>query len=156
MANETKTESKDSSVDEAGYHLVPTLAEESLPTEADKIKSLITSEGGEVISEALPALRNLAYSISKTVKATKSNYSKAYFGWIKFSLSPDSIEKVKTALDASDTVLRHLIVGTIKESTLMADKEKRPTTRPEPAKEKSKEEPSAAELDKTIDQLVIS
>ena len=145
------------SVYEVGYHLVPTVVEDALSSEAEKIKAIVTDAGGEIISEGLPELKTIAYPISKTVKAIKNTYSRAYFGWVKFSISPDAIEKIKTALDASDTVLRHLIVGTVKESTLMADKEKRPTTRPEPAKERSKEEPmNTAELDKTIDDLVIN
>lgn len=131
----------DSNIYEASYHLVPTVAEDALAAEADKIKALVTSIGGEVISEASPELKNLAYSISKTVKAIKSNYNKAYFGWVKFSLAPEAVEKVKTALDASETVLRYLIVSTIKESTLLADKESRST------------KPVA--IDKAIDELFI-
>lgn len=135
----------DSNIYETSYHLVPTLAEDSVPAEAEKIKALITELGGEIISEAAPELKTLAYSISKTVKAIKSNYSKAYFAWVKFSLAPESVEKVKIALDASETVLRYLIVSTVKESTLLADKEesKRPT------------KPAGATMDKAIDELVI-
>lgn len=136
-----REEMSDSNIYEASYHLVPTVAEDALAAEADKIKALVTSIGGEVISEASPELKNLAYSISKTVKAIKSNYNKAYFGWVKFSLAPEAVEKVKTALDASETVLRYLIVSTIKESTLLADKESRST------------KPVA--IDKAIDELFI-
>lgn len=138
---EMREEMSDSNIYEASYHLVPTVAEDALAAEADKIKALVTSIGGEVISEASPELKNLAYSISKTVKAIKSNYNKAYFGWVKFSLAPEAVEKVKTALDASETVLRYLIVSTIKESTLLADKESRST------------KPVA--IDKAIDELFI-
>ena len=153
----------ESNVYEASYHLAPTLAEEGLSAEADKIKTLITDLGGEIISEADPELKTLAYSISKTVKAIKSNYNKAYFGWVKFALVPESVEKVKISFDASEIILRYLIVSTVREGTLMADKEKRSITRPEPAKEKENEEPTKApaasegkELDKAIDDLVIS
>ncbi len=136
------------SIYEVGYHLLPTLAEDALSEEANKVKAIITKEGGEIISEALPELKSLAYEIEK--------YTRTYFGWVKFSISPDAISKIKTTLDASNNILRHLIVGTVKESTLMADKEKHPTTRPEPAKERAKEEPISPDLDKTIDELVIN
>lgn len=142
----------DTNIYEVGYHLIPTLAEEAVPAEAEKVKAIIAAEAGEVISEANPELKNLAYPVSKTVRAIKSNYAKAYFGWVKFSATPEAILKIKVVLDASDTVLRHLIVGTVKESTLMADKEKRPTTRPEPAKEKANEEA----IDKAINELHVS
>lgn len=146
MAKETNTEiNQDASIYEVGYHLVPTLAEESIPAQADVVKSFITSVGGEIISEGAPTIKDLAYPISKTVKAIKSNYSKAYFGWVKFSVAPDSIEKIKTSLDASEVVIRFLLISTVKESTLMADKEKRPA-RPSG--------PAGAETDKAIDELV--
>jgi ribosomal protein S6 len=148
MAKETNTEiNLDASIYEVGYHLVPTLAEESIPAQADAVKAFITSVGGEIISEGTPTIKDLAYPISKTVKAIKSNYSKAYFGWVKFSTTPDSIEKIKTSLDASEVVVRYLLISTVKESTLMADKEKRPA-RPGAA--------ARAETDKAIDELVIN
>jgi len=151
MTKEMNEEMKDATIYEVGYHLVPTLAEEALPAQIEAIKSIITVIGGEIISEGAPQMKTLAYPIAKTVKATKSNYSKAYFGWIKFSITPDAIGKIKISLDASDVVIRHLIISTIKESTLIADKEKRPV-RPDGAKEKVNEE----EIDKSIDELVVS
>jgi small subunit ribosomal protein S6 len=148
MPEETK-DINEPKVYEASYHLVPTMAEDAVPAEADKIKSLITELGGEVISDAAPELKNLAYSISKTVKAVKSNYNKAYFGWVKFTLTPESVEKVKTALDASETVVRYLIVSTVKESTLLADKEHKHAPKPTSAA-------AQEDMDKSIDDLVIS
>ncbi len=123
MAKETKSEAiseikQDASIYEVGYHLIPTLAEDTLGTHADAVKSVITNAGGEIISEGLPELKVLAYAVDK--------HTKAYFGWVKFSVTPSEIGKIKTALDASKVILRHLIVGTVKESTLIADKEKRP------------------------------
>ncbi len=114
---------------EAGYHIVPTLAEDLIPAEVEKVKAFITDLGGEIISEGAPELKTLAYPISKTVKSIKSTYGKAYFTWVKFSLSPESVEKVKAMFDASETTLRYLIISTVKESTLMADRvTKRPKT----------------------------
>ena len=135
----------ESKIYEASYHLIPTLAEEIVPAEADKIKSFIVSLGGEVISEAAPEMKTLAYPISKTVRAIKSNYNKAYFTWIKFSLTPESVEKLKAMFDASETVIRYLIVSTVKESTLLADKESKRTGKPAADQE---------EIDKSIDELV--
>ncbi len=132
---------KDTNIYEVGYHLLPTLAEDTIPAHAAAVKALITDAGGEVISEGLPELKNLAYPVEKQTKA--------YFGWIKFSVAPEEIGKIKVSLDASKTILRHLIIGTVKESTLIADKEKR-SPKPEGASDKAKEE----ELDKKIDSLV--
>jgi ribosomal protein S6 len=136
-------ETNEAKIYEVSYHLLPTLAEDAIPAEAEKIKSLITSLKGEVISEAAPELKTLAYEIEK--------YNKAYFGWVKFSLVPESVEKVKTALDASGTVFRYLIVSTVKESTLLADRETKRPSKPAANSEEVNEK-----IDKSIDELVIS
>jgi ribosomal protein S6 len=136
---ETEQETK---VYEIGYHLVPTIADDAVPAESTKIKELITKEGGEIISEGAAEAVDLAYSISKTVKAIKSNYSKAFFGWVKCTLDPESVIKIKTALDESSLILRYLITSTVKESTLYADKDAKRTPRPEA--EEVKEEAVAA------------
>lgn len=133
---------------EVSYHLVPTMAEDAVPGEAAKIKAIVTDLGGEIISEAAPEQKTLAYPISKTVKAIKSNYNKAYFAWVKFTLTPESVVKLKAALDASPIVIRYLIVSTVKESTLLADKESKRTGKPAGA--------TPADIDKSIDELVIS
>jgi len=136
---------QESKVYEIGYHLIPTIGDEAVSTESDKIKAFIAENGGEIISEGAAEPVELAYSISKTVKATKSSYTKAYFGWIKVTLAPEAVAKVKTALDASETVLRYLIASTVKESTLYVDKDAKRAPRPEAAKD-SEEEIDSAEL----------
>jgi ribosomal protein S6 len=105
-----------------GFHLVPTIAEDAVEADFEAIKAIITKAGGEFISEGKPELITLTYSMSKVVKAIKSNYSKAYFAWVKFTIAPEIVDSIKTSLDASDTVLRYLIVSSVKESTLYADK----------------------------------
>ena len=144
---------QETKVYEIGFHIVPTVAEDAVPTEFEAIKGLITKEGGEIIAEGAPELRNLAYQISKTVKAIKSNYTKAYFAWVKFTLSPEAINKIKLALDESPVILRHLITNTVKESTLWSEKDAKRTGKPSEAKEESSSE---EEIDKTIDALVIN
>lgn len=126
---------QESKVYEIGYHLIPTIGDEAVSAESDKIKAFITDNGGELISEGVAEPVELSYSISKTIKAIKSNYTKAYFGWIKITLAPDAVAKVKVSLDASETVLRYLITSTVTESTLYADKDAKRAPRPEAAKE---------------------
>ncbi|MFA6297190.1 MAG: 30S ribosomal protein S6 [Candidatus Paceibacterota bacterium] len=144
---------QETKVYEIGFHIVPTVPEDAVSSEFEAIKSLITKEGGEIIASGSPELKTLAYSISKTVKAVKSNYTKAYFGWVKFTLSPEAINKVKVALDASDSILRHLIINTIKESTLWSEKDAKRTGKPSESKEDASSE---EEIEKEIDALVIN
>lgn len=146
---------QDAKVYEIGFHIVPTVAEDAVPAEFEAIKDLVKKEGGEIISEGSPVLMNLAYDISKTVKAVKTKHSKAYFAWVKFTLTPDAIAKIKTALDASATILRYLIILTVKESTLWSDKDLKRNLKGE-AKDGEVVAESEEELDKTIDGLVVN
>lgn len=110
---------QEANVYEVGFHLAPNIAEDSVPAEFAKIKDVIKAEGGEFISEAAPELTDLAYEIA--------DFDKAYFGWVKFSVSPEAVEKIKKALDASKAIIRYLVTSTVKESTLFADKAVRPS-----------------------------
>ena len=143
-------EEQESKVYEIGFHIAPSVAEDAVSAEFEVVKGLITKEGGEIIAEGAPELRDLAYSISKTVKAIKSNYTKAYFAWVKFTLSPEAINKIKLALDESPIILRHLITNTVKESTLWSEKDAKRTGKPVEA------EGEEGDMDKTIDALVIN
>ena len=145
---------QESKVYEIGFHIAPSVAEDAVASEFEVVKGLITKEGGEIIAEGAPELINLAYSISKTVKAVKSNYTKAYFAWVKFTLSPEAINKLKLTLDESPVILRHLITNTVKESTLWSEKDAKRTGKPSEAKED--EETEGEDIDKTIDALVVN
>lgn len=127
---------------ELGYHLVPIIAEEGIMAEVASLKALVEKEGGEISAEGKPVLSDLAYEISKTVKAVKSNYTKSYFGWMKFSVSPEGVLNIKKAIDASDSMLRYLILSS-------SEQEETPVVVTEEGEAK-------VELDKTIDELVIN
>jgi ribosomal protein S6 len=115
------TENKDESalkVYEVGYHLLPLLAEEQLPAEVGNLKGAIESKGGLFISEEFPKLRPLAYEISKTVEGKKHHFEQAYFGWVKFEVSPESIGEINNAFKKNTHVLRHILIETVRESTM--------------------------------------
>jgi ribosomal protein S6 len=153
-------ESSEKKVYEAGFHIVPTMATEDVRAEFEAVKKMIQANGGELISEGEPQLRNLAYTLSKTVKAVKSNYDKAYFGWLKFETFPHQIGQIKKALDEMPTIIRHLIVITVRENTMVgkadaaADMDE---TAADEIKEEAEGTPSGTleDLDKTIDELVV-
>jgi hypothetical protein len=50
--------------------------------------------------------------------------NEGYFGWVKFELEKGSLKLVKKMLDESPDVLRHLIIKTVKENTLLNGKMK--------------------------------
>jgi ribosomal protein S6 len=103
---------------ELGFHFLPTIAEDDVAVQFSHLKSFIEKRGGEFISEDFPKLRDLAYEISKTVKSQKKRYTKAYFGWVKFTLEADKVEEVEKELKAFDPMLRYLLIKTVAENTL--------------------------------------
>lgn len=147
---------------ELGFHFVPTIAETDVPVQFSHLKSIIEKQGGEFISEDFPKLLDLAYEISKTVKAVKKHYSKSYFGWVKFSLATDKIAVVEKEVKASDVVLRYLLVKTVRENTIASQNLHKDGTRtrgPEKEGELSTDETPAvvideAQIDKSIEELV--
>ncbi len=110
---------------ELGFHFVPTLSEDDVTVKFSELKSFVEKLGGEFISEDAPKPINLAYDISKTVKAVKKWYKNAYFGWIKFTLVPEDIEALEKQVKEFEPVLRYLLIGTVRESTLAEEPRER-------------------------------
>ena len=54
-------------------------------------KELVSSFGGEIISDEMPKMTGLAYSISKVISNVRSKFNTAYFGWIKFTICGESL-----------------------------------------------------------------
>lgn len=148
-------EENEAKVYEASFHIVPTLAPEDAKAEFESIKKMIIKEGGTHISEGEPVLRSLAYTLSKTVKAVKSNYDKAYFGWVKFETTPVHILNIKKALDEIPTVIRHLLIVTVKENTMVSKAEESEISENGEKEEGSTPVATIEDLDKTIDELVV-
>lgn len=143
---------------EVGFHVVPTVSPENLPKEVDAVKAVLGGAGATVISEEFPKLRNLAYTMIKPIGPVRHRFDTAYFGWIKFEGPKESALEVDKALKASDKIIRHLVIKTVRENTIYGPKilgeEKKDAPKAEgEVKEKA---PAAPEdLDKSIDKLVV-
>lgn len=148
---------------EVSYLLLPFITEEDAPKEAGRVKEHVSLSGGAVFSEEEPKLIKLAYSMSKVIANKNTNFDNAYFGWVKFEGEPESISKIKKALETNENVLRFLILKTTKENStprkpLPFIVKARPISTPVPKEEVKSEAPqeiNEAELDKTIEDLVI-
>lgn len=148
---------------EVSYLLLPFITEEDAPKEAGRVKEHVSLSGGTVFSEEEPKLIKLAYPMSKIIANKNTNFDNAYFGWAKFEGEPESIAKIKKALENNENVLRFLILKTTKDS--IATRKPFPfAVKPKPistpvAKEEVKsevpQEINEEELDKTIEDLVI-
>lgn len=102
----------ESTVYEVGYHILPTVAEDSLERESSAITDAITKVGGEVVGNRAPMQIDLAYSVDKKIDGKREVFDSAHFGWIAFELSASDIEKVKESLDKNSNILRYLITKT--------------------------------------------
>jgi len=160
--NKQEKEGNNLQVYEVGYHIVSDVSIENLPNEVENIKNFLVKEGASIISEELPKMRELAYSIKKTVGGAKRNFDTAYFGWIKFDVGEASIAKIKKFLDENENILRFLLIKTVRENTLFSPKipvavlvkEEIRAVKKDSAEKEIKSPISQEELDKTIDKLI--
>ncbi len=107
---------------EIGYLLVSTIPEEKVSEEVTSLKSILTKKGAEFIGEELPELRTLAYTMIKKIGTSNHKFDQGYFGWFKFSLPKKEIESIKKAFEDNKSMLRTLIIKTIKENTYLGKK----------------------------------
>lgn len=146
---------------EIGYHVVPTVLEEDVPTEINAIRDLVEDIGGMIVMDENPKLIRLAYPMTRAVGHKKNIFDSAYFGWIKFQADPEKISELKSGLENNEKILRFIIIKTVRESTLARKfpvKIKRRSDSDHKLGMKPKGDAdtlSEKELDKTIEELVI-
>ena len=143
---------------EVGYLLVPTLLEEDIPVIYGNLKELISSFGGQVISDEMPKMMPLAYPMSKVHQNAKNKYDVAYFGWTKFEMEVEKILEMKKKLQVDSNFLRFLIIKTTRANTIAGRRfSLKNQRRRVSAHTKSKEEAgpiNKEEIDKEIDAMV--
>lgn len=138
---------------EVGVHFTPTIPEEDVAARFGDLKATITDLGGNTLADGFPILTPLAYTIvTKTGK-----FDRAYFGWVKFTLTPESVAAVKEACDHMESVIRFIIVKADPEVTVpfkRAPSSALEADRPAPAEVVAKGPVSEEELDKTLEGII--
>lgn len=109
-----------SRVYEIGYLLIPTIEEENVPVVYGNLKELVSILGGEIISDEMPKMISLAYTMLKVTQNVRSRFDTAYFGWTKFEMGSDKILEFKKKVDLDPNFIRFLILKTVKENTIAA------------------------------------
>ncbi len=140
---------------------MPIVPEDGLGARVTAIRDVIEGKGGHVIADEYPKLIDLTYAMTKVASNKRALYSSAYFGWIKFETDPASVKAIETGLKSDDFILRFILVGTVRENTMVPKKvlmAKRSEDGTPKVEEKVEEKPQLTEeeLDKTIEDLVIS
>lgn len=121
LVSENNTENNvDSRVYEVGYLLAPTVAEDKVAEHYVALKDLVHSLGGVVIADEMPRMISLAYTIEKVVQNVRSKYDTAYFSWNKFEMDPTQVLELKKKLDLDGSIVRFLLIKTIRENTVAA------------------------------------
>ncbi len=149
----------DARIYEVGYLLTPVVAEEDVAIEYGNLKELVSSLGGEIISDDMPKRIELAYTIFKVIANVKHKFDMAYFGWVKFAMDADKVAELKKKLDLDTKIIRHLIIKTVRENTIASKRFVRGDVirRRTPVIRANTEEAipiNKEELDKEIDALV--
>jgi ribosomal protein S6 len=143
---------------ELGYLLVPTLAEEEVPGTYSNLKDMIASFGGNPIADEMPRMITLAYQMVKVISNIRNKFNNAYFGWIKFTMESDKVLELKKKLDLDPTIIRFLILKTVKENTIASKRFVRADAHKKPKAPKAPGEEAAPinkeEIDKEIDAMV--
>ena len=119
IINDAK-EGTEARVYELGYLLIPTISSEEVPATYGDIKALISGLGGEIISDDMPKMINLAYTMLKVTANVRSKYNTAYFGWVKFYMTPEKVLELKKKSDLDPKIIRFLLIKTVKENTIAA------------------------------------
>src|SRR5690606_2480762 len=106
---------------ELGYLIMSSVDEGDLGNERDALVAHITQSKGIIIDEAQPVLIDLAYDMDKLINNKKHTFSQAYFGWVKFDMAPSDVEAFTDAVELTPSVLRSIVVKTVRDNTLTSD-----------------------------------
>lgn len=110
---------------ELSYLLLSSIAEDKLGDTVGKLKAAVQKAGGEVFAEEAPVQIDLAYTMTKTVGASRYVVNEAYIGWVKFDLPDEAralagaehpVEEVKNAVTRMDEVVRFLLIKAPRET----------------------------------------
>ena len=162
MENKDKNEEVDARIYEVGYLLVPTIPGEEVPAVYSGLKDLVASLGGEAIADEMPRQITQAYTMAKVIQNIRHKFDNAYFGWMKFSMSPEKVLELKKKLDLDTKIIRFLTLKTVKENTISAKRfvrsdmtARRRTSASKKEGEEGAEMPiNKEEIDKEIDAMI--
>jgi len=102
---------------ELAFHVLPTVAEGEVAKVVDTLKGYITAVGGTITDEEKAAHFELAYEIEKYLEGKYRRFNTAYFGWVRFMLTPEALAEVIEEVEGNKSILRHLVVRLTREES---------------------------------------
>lgn len=108
---------------EVGYHILPTVAEDALESEVNKVTDLLKKLDADFVGERFPAKVQLAYGIETKIDGSRRTFDSAYFGWVAFELKPSALSKIEDTLKSHENILRYVVIKTSRDAVAatMAD-----------------------------------
>lgn len=159
-ADKDESQETDSRIYEVGYLLVPAISEEEVPAIYGNLKEVISSFSKELISDEMPKMINLAYTMLKVAQNVRNKFNSAYFGWVKFAMDSEKVSELKKKLDLDPNIIRFLILKTVRENTISSkrfigrDSARRRTSMKKGGKIEETVPINKEEVDKKIDAMV--
>ena len=102
---------------EIGYLVLPSIPENDLSGIVDTMKNLVEKAGSTMLDSEAPFKQDLAYTMSKTIGASRYVVTDAYLGWFKFEGEPEKIGGINDGLGKISELLRFLLIKAPKETT---------------------------------------
>jgi len=149
-----KTAERDVKVYEIGYLIVASIPEEKVAGEISAIKDILAKHKAEVIADESATLRPLAYTMVKKIGTVNRRFDSAYFGWVKFEAAPVEVRLIEKEVKEVDSVLRFLLINTVREHALLASKLNLEASEKGSSEGTSKQPASTEDMDKSIDKTV--
>jgi ribosomal protein S6 len=144
----------DKTIYEIGLNLISTISEEAVAQKFGAIKEKITSLEGEIISEEYPKMIKLAYEMIKEIDNKNVRFNSAYFGWVKFEMDAASVAEIDKMAKNDSSVLRYIIIKTVRENTIHSPKLPRAIKSVEAVEEEVVLPIDEEQVDQKIDELI--
>ncbi len=95
---------------ELAYHVLPTVTEGEAVRLSGEVIAELEALGATVLASEKPERVDLAYEITRHLEGKNRHFKSAYFGWVRFSVSPDSIESFINEFNERTDIMRHLLI----------------------------------------------
>jgi ribosomal protein S6 len=95
---------------ELAFHVLPTVAEGEVADVFTSLKNAVEKAGGTITAEEAPKRFDLAYEVIKYLEGRNRKFTSAYFGWVRFTLTPEQLAELTEAVEGEKRLLRHLLI----------------------------------------------